>query len=117
VSTTERGRAAEAATAEYLIGQEYAILARNWRTRWHEVDIVAQNRDGLHFIEVKYRQNNRYGSGFDYISRDKLARLQRAALYWAQINHYDGDYRIDAVSVSGSLDRLMVEMIENVSLT
>jgi Holliday junction resolvase-like predicted endonuclease len=39
-----------------------------------EVDIVAQNIAGLHFIEVKYRQNHRYGSCFDYISRGKLQR-------------------------------------------
>jgi uncharacterized protein (TIGR00252 family) len=114
VSTTEIGRAAEAATAVYLEALGYTILARNWRTRWHEVDIVAQHGDILHFIEVKYRRNSRYGTGFDYINAEKLARLRRAALNWVQTHHYEGDYRIDAASVSGSSARLEVKMVQNV---
>jgi putative endonuclease len=115
VSTTEQGRLAESAVADYLEIRGFQLLARNWRTRWHEVDIVAQNATGLHFIEVKYRQNHRYGSGFDYISRDKLQRLRRAALNWCQVNRYDGDYQIDAVSVSGPADNFMIELIENIT--
>jgi putative endonuclease len=114
MSTTERGRAAEEAAAEFLVARGYEILARNWRTRWHEVDIVAQDALGLHFVEVKYRQNHRYGTGFDYITRDKLERLRRAALNWVQVHYYAGDYQIDAASVSGPLDQLSVELIANV---
>jgi len=80
-----------------------------------EVDIVAQNIAGLHFIEVKYRQNHRYGSCFDYISCGKLQRLSRAALNWCQIHHYEGDYQIDAVSVSEVEERFTIALMENVS--
>ncbi len=114
MSTTERGRLAESAAAGYLVERGFRVLARNWRTRWHEVDIVADNETSLHFIEVKYRQNHRYGSGFDYISRDKLERLRRAALNWCQIHRYEGDYQIDAVSVSGD-EPFVIKLLENVS--
>jgi len=114
MSTTERGRLAESAAADYLETRGFLVLARNWRTRWHEVDIVAQHGPVLHFIEVKYRQNHRYGSGFDYISHDKLQRLARAASNWCQIKHYTGDYQIDAISVSGAKP-FVIELIENVT--
>lgn len=113
MSTTEIGRSAEAATADYLEGLGYKLLLRNWRTRWHEVDIVAQSEQGVHFVEVKYRRSHNYGSGFDYITRDKSNRLRRAALNWVQQNRYKGHYQIDVVSVSGPLDNLTLEYLPN----
>jgi len=113
VSTTEVGRAAEAAAATFLEHRDYDILARNWRTRWHEVDIVARSAQGVHFVEVKYRRSDYYGSGFDYITADKANRLRRAALHWVQINRYGGPYQIDAVSVSGALEQMKLEYLPN----
>ena len=115
-TTTERGRSAESAAADYLVARGFRLITRNWRTKWHEVDIVAHNQAGMHFVEVKYRQNHRYGSGFDYITRDKLERLQRAALNWCQVHQYDGDYQIDAISVTTDFSgAYKIEMIENIT--
>ena len=41
MSTTELGRATEAATVGYLDGDGYTILVDNWLARWHKVDIMA----------------------------------------------------------------------------
>src|SRR5688572_7396146 len=113
MSTTESGRRAEDIAALYIESVGLKIEARNWRTRWHEVDIIASSPQSIHFIEVKYRANPVYGSGFDYISRDKALRLQRAALNWIQMKNYSGDYQIDVVSVSGNLDNPKIELISN----
>ena len=113
MSTTEVGRAAETAAATYLEERGYRVLARNWRTRWHEVDIVARSDLGVHFVEVKYRRSDHYGSGFDYITADKANRLRRAALYWVQQNRYSGPYQIDVMSVSGALERMNLEYLPN----
>lgn len=98
MSTTERGRLAEAAVADELARRGYDIIARNWRTRWCEVDIIARHDDVVHFVEVKYRANPAYGYGFDYIGRDKQGRLIRAAAAWCGLHGYAGAYQIDIVS-------------------
>lgn len=78
------------------------MVDRNWRNRWCEIDIVAQHGQVLHFIEVKYRRREYYGSGFSSISRDKRLRLQRAALAWLQAHGATNRfYQIDVIALSG----------------
>lgn len=80
MSTTSAGRTAETDAAHYLEQQGYRILDRNWRNRWCELDIVAQRAGVVHFVEVKYRANTSYGLPAEYINRDKITRLTRAAV-------------------------------------
>jgi uncharacterized protein (TIGR00252 family) len=95
------GREAETAAAEYLKKQGFKILAQNWRTRWCEIDIVAQKHKRVYFVEVKYRQTNKQGSGLDYITTRKLKQMQFAAEFWVQDNEWTGDYTLAAIEVSG----------------
>ena len=101
MKTTSVGRNAEAAVADYLAQSGFKILANNWRTRWCEIDIIAQKDKVVHFIEVKYRLSDSHGSGFDYITPHKLRQIKFAARFWAAQNDWDGDYRIFAAEVSG----------------
>ena len=104
MSTTARGRAAEQQAADYLERQGYQVLGRNWRNRWCELDIVARRDRTVHFVEVKYRANTQYGLAAEYISRDKIQRLMRAALAWNQAHSYAGAYQIDVITLEGDLD-------------
>jgi putative endonuclease len=113
MSTTERGRSAEASAAAYLEARGLSILDRNWRNRWCELDLVARSPHGVHFIEVKYRRRTDWGSGFESITPDKIQRLQRAALAWSQARGYDGPYQVDIVSLSGELADPVIEYLPN----
>jgi putative endonuclease len=110
MSTTELGRAAEAAAAEQLEKQGFEIIARNWRNRWCEIDIAARRGDELHLIEVKYRQHRSFGGGFGAINAEKVRRLQRAALAF---NRGDEPVLIDIVAVSGQPGQWQFELLEN----
>jgi uncharacterized protein (TIGR00252 family) len=111
MKSTSVGRDAEKAVAEHLIEDGFKILAKNWRTRWCEIDIIAQKDKTIYFIEVKYRYDGRYGSGFEYITQKKLNQLKFAANFWVAQNNWDGDYRIKAAKVSG-YDYGIIELIE-----
>lgn len=111
MSPTERGRLAETHAAEYLTGRGFQLLDRNWRNRWCELDIVAQSAHAVHFIEVKYRRRALWGTGFDYITPDKLNRLRRAALAWTQAHNYRGLYQIDIISITGELESPTLEYL------
>lgn len=96
------GAEAEQAVAEYLIENGYKVLDINWKTKWCEIDIVAQKNKVIHFVEVKYRSNQAQGGGFDYIHDKKLRQMQRAADSWVLIQNWDGEYVLSAAEVSGS---------------
>lgn len=56
-SRQETGKFGEDMAADYLEGKGFKILARNWRSGRYELDIVALDADGIHFVEVRTRIN------------------------------------------------------------
>lgn len=74
------GREGERKVAEYLRRQGYIILRRNWRdSRFGEIDIIAENRDNIVFVEVKTRSANALVSGAEAIDEKKARRTRNAA--------------------------------------
>lgn len=111
MSTTEIGRKAETAVAQYMQTQGYTLVDQNWRTRWCEIDVIARNADTVYFVEVKYRKNATYGDGFAYITPQKLRQMQFAADFWVARNHWQGDYVLMAAAVTGK-DHDIIELVE-----
>jgi putative endonuclease len=76
------GRAAEAAAAQFLEARALTILARNYRCRSGELDIVAETPDGVIVIaEVRLRASQRYGGGAASVGWQKQQRIQRATCH------------------------------------
>jgi len=107
VSTTVIGRAAESAAAEFLQVKGCTVLAQNWRTRWCEIDIVAQRGGIIYFVEVKYRAQAKWGAGLDYVTPKKLRQMQFAAEFWIAKYQFGGDYRLSAVELTGEPPRVV----------
>lgn len=99
--STEIGRRAETSAANYLVRLGYTIIDRNWRTRWCEIDIIAEKAGVFYFVEVKYRRTTAQGSGLDYITNQKLGQMHFAAEFWLARHGGDADYRLSAVEVMG----------------
>lgn len=82
VSHTD-GRIAEDAATNYLYEHGYTIVDRNWKTKYCEIDIVAIKGKTLYLVEVKYRENDKYGNGVEAITDKKLNQMKFAAkIYW-----------------------------------
>ena len=101
VKTTDIGNRAEDVASQYLKRQGYKILARNWRTRWCEIDVVTAKDQIVYFVEVKYRANSQCGDGLEVITSKKLKQMEFAARVWVSDNDWPGDYRLMAISVTG----------------
>ena len=56
-----------------------ALIARNYRCRYGEIDLVMRERDTVVFVEVRYRRVGRFGDGVDSVHAGKRAKLVRAA--------------------------------------
>ena len=72
----------EAATERWLAARGCRILARNYRCRGGELDIVACHRGQLRFVEVRARSNPRFASAAASVDGRKQARLRRAAAHF-----------------------------------
>ena len=72
------GNLGEQYIADYLIDQNFLILTQNFRTQLGEVDIIAQKKNTVVFVEVKTRQSNRF-SLHGLISPSKQQKIIRAA--------------------------------------
>lgn len=101
MTSFDTGREAEAAAAAYLKRQGCAIVEQNWRTRWCEIDIIAQRDRVIYFCEVKYRRTNNQGAGLDYITPKKLQQMRFAAESWVHFSGWKGEYQLCAIEISG----------------
>jgi uncharacterized protein (TIGR00252 family) len=101
MTTFDTGRQAEAAAARWLASKGFKIIEQNWRTRWCEIDIVAEKSGVVYFVEVKYRQTARQGSGLEYITAKKLGQMRFAAENWVRERGWPGDYQLAAAEVGG----------------
>lgn len=101
MSTTAIGRQAEDVAAAFLMKQGYKILMQNWRTRYCEIDIVAEKQSCVNFVEVKYRISKLQGEGFDYVTARKLRQMTRAAEFWLSSHQWDGSCSLAAIEVAG----------------
>lgn len=100
--TTKRiGDAAEDAVASYLGVNGHQIMARNWRTRFCEIDIVSAKDGVTYFTEVKYRKNADYGDGFAAITVKKQQQMKFAAEYYVLKYRIEGNIQLAAAAVSG----------------
>lgn len=76
------GRFGEQLAVEHLEAAGAEVLARNWRCRQGELDIVAREGDRLLFVEVKTRSSAAFGLPAEAVDRAKAARIRRLALLW-----------------------------------
>jgi len=109
------GRTGEDAAAAELSRLGFTLLARNYRCRGGEADIVATEAETLVFVEVKTRSQLRHGLPREAVGWTKQQRLARAAeQYLHAFNVYDQPVRFDIVEVVIVRNRIAaVELIRD----
>ena len=105
------GARAEELCAELLRKAGLRVLARNWRCRHGEIDLVAEEGDTLVFAEVRFRRSQRYGGAAESVTATKQARLVAAARLYL-MRRPDADCRFDVLLLD-SLETSRIEWIRN----
>lgn len=100
----EIGSEKEARAAKYLEQAGMRILARNFRCRQGEIDLVAQDQDVIVFIEVKYRRTAAKGLPEEAVSCRKMQKISRvAAFFFARYQlSPDTASRFDVIAIEGN---------------
>lgn len=96
------GKHGEEIASKALEKNKYRILERNFRCRQGEIDIIAEDKDGvLCFIEVKSRSSDAFGRPEEVVNSHKQRRLTAAAYVYLEKNRLElRDMRFDIVSVN-----------------
>lgn len=75
----------EAVAAAYLERKRYRIVASGYRCRFGEIDLIAQHKEFLVFVEVKLRRSDSFAKAYEYVDLRKQQRLRTtASLYLSQ---------------------------------
>ncbi len=96
------GGAAEEAAARFLAHRGLEIVARNYRTRFGEIDLVARDGATLVFVEVRMRSSARYGGAAASIGLRKRARIEAAARQYLARLGREPACRFDVVTLDGA---------------
>ena len=84
LSPRKRGQQMETFACDILTAQGLTLLQKNFRIKGGEIDLIMSDRDCLVFIEVRYRQKDRYGCGLESITAQKQRNIIRAAQVYLQ---------------------------------
>ncbi len=96
-----RGEAAEALAAAFLSQRGLAIVARNYRTRLGEVDIVAREGAVLVFVEVRSRSGTAFGGAAASVDARKQRRIVAAARHYLSRLRAEPPCRFDVLTLQG----------------
>ena len=98
---SERGRLGEEYAARLLEREGYRILSRNFRTRYGEIDLIAQKGEILAFVEVKARTGDLFGTPSEAVGRARMERYVKAAAFYFADREIDCVVRFDVIEVEG----------------
>ena len=100
-SRTALGRYGEDLAVQHLQAAGLEVLARNWRCRAGELDVVARDGATLVFVEVKTRSGTGFGEPAEAVGPVKARRIRRLACSWLMEHRPSGGHelRFDVISV------------------
>ena len=112
-SPKQLGHAAEESSARYLKKSGFVIMARNYRYQRAEVDIIAQKKRLLVFVEVKARSNDQFGDPETFVSPKQQALVRTAAEYYIVTHEWDHAVRFDIIAILKANKQLQLTHFED----
>jgi len=109
-----KGREYEDAAVDFLKVKGFRIRERNYRTRWGEIDIIAEKQGIVYFVEVKGRKERSWYLPEEAVRPHKQQRVLRAAQWYAQQHALDGNLSVSVVSVVEHNGAKEIEFFEDV---
>ncbi len=108
------GKAGEESAIVFLKDNGYKILARNYKSKFGEIDIIAKDKDTVCFIEVKTRRTGRFGAPQEAVLKSKQRKISRVAVNFLKENKLlDERARFDVVSFVYSDNGIKQNLIRN----
>ena len=107
------GKKGEELAAEMLTGKGYEVIARNWRFRNAEIDIIAKKNKTVVFVEVKTRKSFYLSEPSFTVNKAKQKLLIGAADAFIKQKNLDAEARFDIVSIVFNQEQKKIEHLED----
>ena len=108
IDTKKIGNQIEVLVCDYLQQQRLKLIARNYKCRLGEIDLIMHDQAILVFIEVRYRQHQNFGSSLESVNLIKRNKIIKTAEYYL-LSHQLFEKmacRFDVVGVKPSIEKL-----------
>jgi putative endonuclease len=99
--STSIGKEKESLAEKFLLSKDYFILAKNYRYKKGEIDLIAKTAEIIVFVEVKYRRNSKFGFPETTVTDSKQNLIQQTAEQFIIEQNWKGRIRFDIVAISG----------------
>ena len=106
------GTQGENLAAEFLVKNGFEVIAKNWRYKHAEIDLIVKREDWIVFVEVKTRSSSLFGEPEEFVDNQKIRKLFEAAEEYVFANHWHGHIRFDIVSVKMG-NEIVIEHFED----
>lgn len=110
-NTKKIGDSGEELAAVKLEELGYRIIERNFRTRFGEIDIIAEDKKVLVFVEVKKKSSTKFGAPAEMVTTRKLQKIIKTAESYRIEENKKGPFRVDVVCITGE----SIEILRNVT--
>jgi len=111
------GQIGEDITAKYLKTKGFIISAKNYHSRFGEIDVIAENNDLILFVEVKTRCANSIASPAEFVDSKKRHKILATAQFFIYNNNVALQPRFDIAEIitaqSGDFSDVKINYIEN----
>ena len=84
----------------YLEQKGFCVVAKNYRYRRNEIDLIVRQGQTLVFVEVKLRKNTGYGHPESFVSPSQVNRITEAADHYLHETDWEGAIRFDIVAIT-----------------
>ena len=109
----ELGQKGEDLAVAYLKNKGFKILFRNWKWGKHEIDIIAENKDFIVFVEVKTRSDNFREHPGKAVTNEKQKSIIWAADGYLQRYRIDKESRFDVITIISKNEEFEIDHIED----
>lgn len=112
----DKGAFGEKLAVNYLKNSGYKIIFRNFRTKFAEIDIIAESPNQLVFFEVKYRTNKNFGRAEESVNVNKISKIEKAAKFFIE-RFYNGNkksFGIDIIAIN-NFDSFEIKHYKNIT--
>jgi putative endonuclease len=107
------GKDGENIAAAFLKKKGFSIIEKNYRTAFGEIDIIAQDRDVIVFVEVKTRSDITFGHPFEAVNPKKREKIRKVALCFMKSRKKESPARFDVMSITKDRGETRIEHIQD----
>lgn len=93
------GSRGEALAADFLLEKGFELVAKNYRYKHAEIDLIVKRDNLLVFVEVKTRKSSSFGEPESFVDEKKAAKIFEGADHYIFENNWNGNIRFDIISV------------------